>query len=189
MHAASILVLGDSISAAYGVDKDSGWVSLLQRHLDSHCAGMQVKNASVSGEITAGGLARLPDLLATHEPVVVVIQLGGNDGLRGLPPARMQANLAAMIDTVRSSSAEPVLLGMLIPPNYGQTYTALFKQVFQDLSTEQGVPFVPFFLDQVATRDHLMQDDGIHPNQEAQPILLENAWTVLENVLQPWCDP
>ena len=181
-------MLGDSISAAYGIDKDSGWVALLQRHLDSHCAGMEVKNASVSGEITAGGLARLPDLLTTYEPVVVVVQLGGNDGLRGLSPAQMQKNLGDMIDAIRAAQAQPVVLGMLIPPNYGQAYTTLFKQAFQKLEAEKAVPLVPFFLDQVATLEHLMHDDGIHPNQEAQPILLENAWSVLEDILQPWCD-
>ena len=185
--AGGVLVLGDSISAAYGIDKSLGWVALLERRLAQQCPGVAVHNASVSGETTAGGLLRLPDLLARLKPGLVVIELGGNDGLRGLSPVQMQRNFADMISLVRAAGAEPVLLGILIPPNYGETYRRLFEQAIADVARDDQVVLLDFFLTGVAEHEELMQDDGIHPTAEAQPILLSNAEQVLEAPLQTLC--
>ena len=182
-----VLIVGDSISAAYGMDTDQGWVAKLQRQLDDDCRGVSVINASVSGETTAGGRSRLPGLLQRHAPQVVVIELGGNDGLRGLPPANMAANLRAMIDMSKQADAQPVLLGMRIPPNYGERYTAMFEQQFHDVAADTALPFFPFFLDGVVEAGQL-QADGIHPTASAQRRLLNNAWSVLAPVVEPLCD-
>jgi len=185
---ADILVVGDSISAAYGIDKTAGWVSLLEQKLDHECAGMAVYNASVSGETSAGGAARLPALLATHQPAIVVIELGGNDGLRGMPPAQMKRNLERMITLSRDAGAEPLLFGMHIPPNYGEAYTQMFDRVFTQVAQEQAVPLLPFFLDGVGGDATLMQEDGIHPVASAQPRLLDNAWALLQAPVQRHCE-
>lgn len=182
-----LLVLGDSISAAYGIDKSLGWVALLERRLAQQCPDLTVHNASVSGETTAGGLLRLPDLLSRLKPALVVIELGGNDGLRGLSPAQMRANFQAMIALIRESGAEPVLLGILIPPNYGEAYRRLFEQAITEAARDDKVALLDFFLTGVAEHGALMQDDGIHPTAEAQPHLLNNAMQVLEVPLVRLC--
>jgi len=182
--AARILVLGDSISAAYGIDKSAGWVSLLA----GRCPQVEVANASVSGETTAGGLARLPSLLEQHRPGVVVIELGANDGLRGLPPKHMASNLRRMVEVTTGVGAQPVLLAMRIPPNFGADYSRQFEKAFRDVATDAGTPWLPFFLDGVGDRPELMQADGLHPGVNAQQQLLENAWTVLQPLLADTCE-
>ena len=182
--AQGILILGDSISAAFGLEISDGWVSLLERRLEAQNLPFEVHNASVSGDTTAGGLARLPALLARHEPNLVVIELGGNDGLRGLPTDKMQKNLAAMVERSRAAGAEVVLLGMRIPPNYGVRYTSAFEQVFRDVAEQQQVPLVPFVLEGVAGVPELMQADGVHPNAQGQPGILDNAWPVILDWVQ-----
>lgn len=185
--AAGVLVLGDSISAAYGIDKDAGWVALLVNRLAERCPGLGVDNASVSGETTAGGLMRLPALLDRDRPTVVVIELGANDGLRGLPPKHTEANLRRMIQAVRAMGAQPVLLGMHIPPNFGQDYSLMFDKTFRAVATSEQVPWVKFFLEGVGDSPKLMQADGLHPTAEAQPRLLDNAWSVLAPVVDTAC--
>lgn len=182
-----VLVLGDSISAAYGIDKSLGWVALLESQLHQQCPHIAVHNASVSGETTAGGLLRLPDLLAGLKPSLVVIELGGNDGLRGLPPAQMQGNLQEMIRMARAAGAEPLLLGILIPPNYGKAYRGLFDQAIASAAATEGVASLDFFLAGVADHEDLMQADGLHPAAAAQPLLLANAWSILEQPLERVC--
>ena len=181
--AGTLLVVGDSISAAFGLETRQGWVSLLAERLREEAPQWQVVNASVSGDTSAGGLARLPALLEDHRPQLVLIELGGNDGLRGQPPARLQQNLAGMIARSREAGAQVVLLGMRLPPNYGQHYASAFEQVYLDLAQKKEVPLVPFFLEGVGGVAGLMQADGIHPAAEAQPILLENLWPTLRPLL------
>ncbi|MBZ9557635.1 MULTISPECIES: arylesterase [unclassified Modicisalibacter] len=176
----TVLVMGDSISAGYGIDRDQGWVALLDARLDD---SVKVVNASISGETTAGGATRLPDLLRQHHPDIVLLELGGNDGLRGLPPQQMQTNLARMIEASQQAGAKVALLGIEIPPNYGQAYADAFRRVYHRLADRYDVPLVPFLLEGVALNDSLMQDDGIHPTAEAQPRLLDNVWPVLEPLL------
>ncbi len=181
----AILVFGDSISAGYGLPRiDRGWVALLQAKLKTEGYGDEVVNASVSGETTAGGLARLPRALELHHPAVVVLELGGNDGLRALPIEQMRANLARMIDLAKSAGAKVLLLGMRIPPNYGPQYTAQFGAVYTDLAREQHVPLVPFLLNDVALHPDLMQADGVHPVEAAQPLLLATVWPALAPLLK-----
>ena len=179
-----ILVLGDSLSAGYGIPVEQGWVARLQKRLDAEGYGYTVVNASVSGETTVGGLERLPRALAKHAPAVVIIELGGNDGLRGLPVAELRANLEALVATSRKAGAEALLAAIRMPPNYGPQYTERFYAVYESLARERKVPWVPFFLEGVALREDLFQDDGIHPDLEAQPILLDNVWPVLEPLLK-----
>jgi len=181
--AVSIVVLGDSISAGYGIQRSDGWVSLLEHRMLALNANSQVINASVSGETTSGGLARLTQLLETHEPDLVVIELGGNDGLRGYPVTRIRENLAAMVELCRINKISPIIFGMRIPPNYGPRYTTAFHTLFKEVADATNTPLVPFFLESVATESTLMQSDGIHPNSEAQETLLENAWNVLQSLL------
>lgn len=181
--AGTLLVVGDSISAAFGLETRQGWVSLLAERLQREAPQWQVVNASVSGDTSAGGLARLPALLEDHRPQLVLIELGGNDGLRGQPPARLQQNLAGMIARSREAGAQVVLLGMRLPPNYGQRYASAFEQVYLDLAQKKEVLLVPFFLEGVGGVAGLMQADGIHPAAEAQPILLENLWPTLRPLL------
>jgi len=181
--AQNILLIGDSISAAFGLEIEQGWVSLLQKRLADQDYPHRVVNASVSGETSAGGLARLPALLEQVQPELVIIELGGNDGLRGLPAANMQQNLSAMVEQSRASGADVILLGMRIPPNYGPRYNDAFEQVFVDLSQSLDVPLVPFLLEGVGTVPELMLDDGIHPGAAAQPLLLDNAWPVIRQWL------
>ena len=184
---AGLLVLGDSISAAYGIDKSHGWVALLKNRLHGQCPQVAVYNVSVSGETTAGGLVRLPDLLSKFRPALVVVELGGNDGLRGLPPAQMQSNLQQMARLVRAAGAQPIFLGILIPPNYGESYRRLFEQAIISAANIEQVPLLEFFLAGVADRRELMQADGLHPTEEAQTQLLANAWQVLNEPLLHLC--
>jgi acyl-CoA thioesterase-1 len=180
-----ILVFGDSISAGYGLARvDQGWVALLQTRLEQQGYGYQVVNASVSGETTAGGLARLPRALHLHRPKLVILELGGNDGLRALPVAPMRANLASMIDLARSAGAKVLLLGMRMPPNYGPDYTEQFRSVYSDLARADKLPWVPFLLTGIALSPNLMQADGVHPNELGQPRLLNNVWPLLTPLLQ-----
>ena len=178
-----ILVYGDSISAGYGLAPDQGWVNLLSNRLSREGYGFQVVNASVSGETTTGGLARLPRALAAHRPRIVIIELGGNDGLRGLPLATTRANLDAMIALAGRSGRRVLLLGMRMPPNYGERYTRGFEAAYADLARQRGVPEVPFLLAGLAGQPALMQADGIHPNERGQPILLDNVWPALRPLL------
>ncbi len=176
----TLLVFGDSISAGYGLDDVThGWVALLQTKLEQAGYGYRVVNASVSGETTAGGLARLPRALALHHPQIVVLELGGNDGLRALPIAPMRANLAKMIELSRAAGAKVLLLGIRIPPNYGQDYTEQFRATYPDLGRDLKVAVVPFLLDGIALTPGLMQADGIHPDEQGQPRLLANVWPAL----------
>lgn len=176
-------MLGDSLSAAYGIEVRAGWVNLLQRRLDDYKPGYKVINASISGDITASGAARLPKLLSQHRPGVVLVELGGNDGLRGLPLDEMKKNLAAIIERARAAGARVVLIGIELPPNYGQTYTQRFHRVYDDLAAAYRVPLVPFLLRRVATEDGMMQPDGIHPTAQAQQRMLDNVWPTLKTVL------
>lgn len=179
----TVLVLGDSLSAAYGVPSETAWVELLRDRIESQDLDWTVVNASISGETTDGGLRRLPGLLETHDPNIVIIELGGNDGLRGFPPNVIESNLANMIEQVRDTGATPLLVGMQIPPNYGQRYTTMFADIFPTLSDRYNTVLVPFFLDGIYDQDGLMQGDGIHPTEEAQPRLLDNIWPKLEPLL------
>lgn len=188
-QAATILVLGDSISAGYGMPLERGWVNLLQRRLNTDPAFARgrphrVINASVSGETTSGGLARLPRLLATHRPDVLVIELGGNDGLRGQPPQLIASNLNRMIQLGKQSRATVVLAGMRIPPNYGNAYANAFYNVFGQVARQQRISHVPFFLEKVGGNPGLMQSDGIHPNVNAQQQLLNNILPVLKPLIR-----
>ncbi len=181
--AQTLLVVGDSISAGLGLDTSQGWVNLLDKRLKEQGFDYRVVNASISGDTTAGGLARLPALLSEQKPALVVIELGGNDGLRGMAPAQLQQNLNAMVQQSRQAGAKVVLLGMRLPPNYGQRYTDAFAQVFQSVANEQKIALVPFFLDGVGGVQDMMQADGIHPAVAAQPRLLDNVWPTLKPLL------
>jgi acyl-CoA thioesterase I len=178
-----ILVFGDSISAGYGLALEQGWVELLKTRLKSQGYGYQVVNASVSGETTAGGLARLPRALELHHPSIVILELGGNDGLRALPIAQMRANLTQMVNLSTAVGAKVLLLGMRMPPNYGPQYTEQFAMVFSDLAAEKKTPVVPFLLTDIALSPSLLQNDDIHPNALGQPILLDNVWPTLKPLL------
>jgi len=180
-----ILVYGDSISACYGLAHvEQGWVAFLQTRLKQQGYGYRVVNASVSGETTAGGLARLPRALTLHRPKIVVMELGGNDGLRALPIAQLKTNLTRMIDLAREAGAEVLLLGMRMPPNYGPDYTEQFRTSFKDIGRQEKIPVVPFLLDSLALDPGLMQADGIHPNEQGQPKLLDNTWPLLQPLLR-----
>jgi acyl-CoA thioesterase-1 len=181
--APTILVVGDSLSAAYGIRVEQGWVTLLQQRLRSQGYGHRVVNASSSGETTGGALARLPRALQLHRPAVVVVELGGNDGLRGLPVAEVRANFERIVALSRAAGARVLLLGMRIPPNYGPRYTREFEALYGELAQRLSLPLLPFFLDGIALDDQLMQNDGIHPTAAAQPRLLEAVWPVLEPLL------
>jgi acyl-CoA thioesterase I len=180
----AILVFGDSISAGYGLAHvEQGWVEMLRAKLKDEGYGYQVVNASVSGETTAGGLARLPRALALHHPQIVIIELGGNDGLRALPVDQMRANLAKMVDLSVGMGARVLLLGIRIPPNYGPEFTEKFRSIFADVAKDRKVPLVPFLLADIALSPNLMQADGVHPNELGQPQLLANVWPTLKPIL------
>jgi acyl-CoA thioesterase-1 len=181
--AGTVLVVGDSISAAFGLDTREGWVALLEKRLAEEGFAHQVVNASISGDTSAGGAARLPALLTEHQPELVIIELGGNDGLRGQPPAQLQQNLAAMVQQSQKVGAKVLILGMQLPPNYGLRYTTAFADVFPKVANETGSALVPFVLEGVGGVPSLMQNDGIHPTAEAQPKLLENVWPSLKPLL------
>lgn len=180
----TILVLGDSVSAGYGLAAGEGWVALLQARLKAQGYGYRVINASVSGETTTGGLSRLPRALSLHQPKIVILELGGNDGLRALPLDTSRRNLERIIETSRASGAEVLLLGMKIPPNYGPRYSQGFEQVFKDLARRYRLPFEPFFLEKIALVPGMIQADGLHPTAKAQPIMLETVWPVLKPMLR-----
>jgi len=179
----TIVVLGDSLSAGYGIKIQEGWVTLLGKRLASEGYGYGVVNASVSGETTQGGLARLPRVLESHKPAIVIVELGANDGLRGLPLAASRENLRQIVERARAAKARVVLVGMVIPPNYGARYGQEFRDMFAALAAKYPVAFVPFFLDQVALKPDLMQADGLHPNALGQPQLLQNLWPKLKPLL------
>ncbi|MFI8337129.1 GDSL-type esterase/lipase family protein [Pseudomonas taetrolens] len=181
--AGTILIVGDSISAAFGLDTRLGWVSLLEQRLGQQGYDDKVVNASVSGDTSAGGLARLPALLAAHKPEVVILELGGNDGLRGQQPAQLKQNLASMIEASQKAGAKVLLLGMQLPPNYGARYTRAFAEVYSQLGSEKKVALVPFLLEGVGGHPELMQADGVHPAVGAQGKLLDNVWPALKPLL------
>lgn len=175
-----ILVWGDSLSAAYGIPVDKGWVNLLQQKLQNNAV---INNGSISGETTAGGLTRLPAALQTYQPDYVLLELGANDGLRGIKTDTMQANLEQMIQLAQQAKAKVVLLGIKLPPNYGSAYTQKFEAVYTNLAKQYNLPLVPFLLDGIAQNWDLVQADGVHPTAAAQPIVLDNVWKVLQSVL------
>jgi acyl-CoA thioesterase-1 len=179
----TLLVYGDSISAAYGMDPSKGWVNLLAKRVAVERPLYKVVNASVSGETTGGGVTRLPKSLAFHQPDILVLELGGNDGLRGYPISTIRDNLHIMIQQAKDSGAQVLLIGMVLPPNYGRRYTLAFEKVFSSLAEEHALPFVPFLLDGVSTGRALVQRDGIHPTVEAQPRLLDDVWPSLAPLL------
>lgn len=180
----TILVFGDSLSAAYGIPRESGWVSLLEKKLAQEKPQYGVANASISGETTSGGLRRIGPLLHEHSPAIVILELGANDGLRGLPVVQMQQNLSDIIQQCRQAKAQVILVGMRIPPNYGIAYAKEFSEVFSTLAKQLKVELVPFLLKGVAGRPELNQPDGLHPLPQAQPQLLDQVWPKLKTVLK-----
>ena len=180
----TILVYGDSLSAAYGLPQDAGWATLLQARLKRKGMDYTVMNASISGETTSGGAARIADVLKTHRPKVVILALGANDGLRGLPPAQMRANLAQMVRASQKAGSRVLLVGMRMPPNYGAAYTREFASVYARLAREHKTAFVPFLLEGVSERRELFQSDNLHPTAAAQPIILDNIWSALAPLLK-----
>ncbi len=180
----TLLVIGDSLSAGFGLEPEQGWVALLQNRLDAEGYGYRVVNASITGDTTTGGVGRLPRALKLHRPSIVLIELGGNDGLRGTPIPVIRDNMAEMIRLARGANARVVLAGMKMPPNYGERYTSSFEAVFGELAAEHDVALIGFFMDGVALNPRFMQSDGIHPNAAGQSRLLENAWPVLEQELR-----
>ena len=179
----TILVFGDSLSASYGILQEQGWVSLLQERLKQRELPHQEVNASVSGETTDGGLRRLTSVLERHNPSLVILELGGNDGLRGFPLKVIERNLNQMIEAIQAAEAQVLLVGMRIPPNYGTRYTEGFHGLYQRLAQDKAIALVPFMLEQVAVKPELMQDDRIHPRAEAQPLILDNIWPHLKPLL------
>jgi len=179
----NILVMGDSLSAGYGIRVEQGWVALLQNRLARAGYEYRVVNASASGETTGGALARLPRALDKHRPAIVILELGGNDGLRGLPIGDVRRNFESMLRLSQRSGARILLVGMRIPPNYGAGYTRSFHELYGELAKRYRVALVPFFLDGIALDDSLMQDDGLHPNAAAQPKLLDTLWPALQPLL------
>jgi acyl-CoA thioesterase I len=181
--AGTILVVGDSLSAAHGIDVRQGWVALLQQRLDRDAPGHKVVNAGVSGDISANGLARLPQLLKQHRPDIVIIELGGNDGLRGLSLDQLKHNIAAMIERASAAGARALVVGVELPPNYGRRYTERFRRTFRDAATARNAPLVPSIMDGFGTDPAYMQADGIHPNAKAQGKMMENVWMKLQPLL------
>ena len=182
--AKSIVVLGDSISAGYGIDVNAGWVNLLQQKFKALPSDVVIHNESISGDTTAGGLARLDPLLARHKPAWVLVELGANDGLRGLSPQEMKSNLTEIVKRSQKAGAKVMLLGMKIPPNYGKRYIDLFYNIYPQLATELNLPLVPFILEDVALKPELMQADGLHPNALGQPLIAEKVWGYLRPLLK-----
>ena len=179
----TLLILGDSLSAAYGIPVQSGWVALLEQRLAAQGYAFNVVNASVSGETTLGALTRLDTLLANHQPDYSVVELGGNDGLRGLPFAEIEQNLATIVARINRHGSEVLLVPMQLPPNYGQVYNQKFRQVYQRVAEQYEVPLSTFILEDIAINRDLMQSDGIHPVASAQPLMLENIWPSLEQLI------
>ncbi len=182
-QASPILVFGDSLSAGYGLRPDEGWVPLLQKRLQAQGYVTEVINASVSGETSGGGAQRLPRALQLHKPGIVILELGANDGLRGLPVAGIRANLDKMIRAIQAAGARPLLVGTRLPPNYGPRYTAEFYRIYGDLAHAERVPLVPFLLEAVALKPDLMQPDGLHPNARGASLVLNTLWPRLSPLL------
>jgi acyl-CoA thioesterase-1 len=186
-HAAdvpTVLIFGDSLSAGFGIDVDQSWAVLLQSRLEKQGYEHRVVNASITGETTAGGAERIGPALANFKPALIILELGGNDGLRGFPPESMRGNLEKIITTSKASGAAVVLLGIRIPSNYGPRYTQAFESVFRETAESLDIPWIEFFMEGIALNDDLMQADGIHPNAAAQPKLLDNAWPIIETALK-----
>ena len=179
----TIVVIGDSLSSGYGLGAEQSWVNMLENQLHGQAYGYEVVNASIAGDTSAGGLARLPRLLHNHAPAIVVIELGGNDGLRGQPVAKLRENLAQMIGMIQAQSARALLTGIQIPPNYGPAYTEALTEVYFELARQFDTPLVEFLMEGVALHPELMQGDGIHPNAAAQEIIFDNVWSVLSELL------
>jgi len=179
----TILVFGDSLSAAHGLRPEQGWVALLGQRLESQGYGYQIINASVSGETSGGGAERLPRALQLHHPEIVILELGANDGLRGLPLTGTRENLSHMVQLSQAAGARVLLIGMRIPPNYGQRYTEDFAHVFSEIATQYHLPLVPFLLQDVALNPALMQEDGLHPNARGEPPILDTIWPFLKPML------
>ncbi len=179
-----LLILGDSLSAAYGIKQGRGWVDLLQNKLSQSNKKIQIVNDSISGDTTANGLNRLPDALQQHQPAWVIIELGANDGLRGLSIAHIRNNLQTLIKSSLASGAEVLLMEIKIPPNYGKKYTRAFNRIYHKLAEQYDMVLLPFILDEIAVKPELMQADGLHPNEQAQTIISENLWKMLEPVLR-----
>jgi acyl-CoA thioesterase I len=184
-----ILVVGDSLSSGYGIDTEQGWVRLLDKRLKSRSCRFRVVNLSISGETTRAAVAVLDPALPKYRPAIVIIGLGGNDGLRGISLGEMRNNLEHLVSSAREQGARVLLLGMRLPPNYGSYYAGKFHEVYQQVAAEQQVPLVPFFLAGVSEDRRLMQEDNIHPNAAAQPILLDTLWPYLEPLLAPEATP
>ena len=180
----TVLIFGDSLSAGYGLDVDQSWGALLQQRLEEQGYEHRVVNASISGETTEGGVTQIGAAIEEFSPELIILALGGNDGLRGFPPARIKSNLMAIAERARNSGADVVLLGIKIPTNYGARYTAAFEAVYEEVATELDILWIEFFMDGVALNDELLQEDRIHPNAEAQPILLDNAWPIIRDTLE-----
>ena len=178
-----MLIFGDSLSAGYGIDVDQSWATLLQSRLEQQGYEHRVVNASISGETTEGGAERIGPALANFEPALIILELGGNDGLRGFPPERMRGNLEEIITASKASGAAVVLLGIRIPSNYGPRYTQAFENVFRETAESLDVAWIEFFMEGIALNEDLMQADGIHPNAAAQSTLLDNAWPIIETAL------
>jgi acyl-CoA thioesterase-1 len=179
----TLLVYGDSLSAAYGIQEAQGWVTLLESRLNEENWTYKLINGSVSGETTTGGLERLPAMLSTYQPDLVILELGGNDGLRGLPLETLKANLKKMISLIKAAGGEVLLTGIQIPPNYGPRYTEPFFSLYTEISEEDSLALVPFLIDGIPQQPELMQNDGIHPKAEAQIMILDNVWPYLEPML------
>jgi acyl-CoA thioesterase-1 len=178
-----LLILGDSLSAGYGMDRERSWVTLLDLRLQEYGYSYRILNSSISGDTSQGGLARLPRLLDRYKPEIVIIELGANDGLRGINPDITRNNLTNMIQQSQRIGARVLLAGIKLPPNYGTTYLEKFESMYAELANEFETLLVPFFMEGVAMRPDLLQADNIHPNEKGQPVLLENVWTILEPVL------
>jgi acyl-CoA thioesterase-1 len=179
-----ILVYGDSLSASYGVAKEQGWVAILQKKLNVQHYQYEVINASISGETTSGGLTRFTSTLAKTKPSIIILELGANDGLRGLPVKEMSKNLSTMISLSKEAKVRVLLIGMRIPPNYGPKYTELFSNTYPQLSQQHQIPLVPFMLENIAAHPNLIQDDGLHPNALGQPMIIDNIWPELHLLLK-----
>lgn len=180
----TVLIFGDSLSAGFGIDVDQSWAALLQARLESQGYEHRVVNASISGETTEGGLARIDKALERFDPSLIILELGGNDGLRGFPPERLRGNLEKIVTASKASGAAVVLLGIRIPLNYGPRYSEAFENTFREVADEQQIPWIEFFMEGIAMNEALMQEDGIHPNIEAQPLLLDNAWPIISASLK-----
>jgi len=185
-HAANsptVLVIGDSLSAGYGIEVDQSWTALLQSRLQSQGYEYRVVNASITGDTTEGGASRIAAALENFSPELVILELGGNDGLRGIPTDTMKQNLASMIEASQATGASVIMLGIRIPTNYGTRYTTAFEAVYRELAEQHQVPWIEFFMQGIALNKELMQEDGIHPNAQAQSILLDNAWPIVSQAL------